>query len=281
MTRTVKVAIVKGQSPKLMVKRSLELIGANELVASKDRVLIKPNYICAKHPSTGVTTDSEVVEALIEFLKERGCREITVGDGGSGDTDRVFDVVGIRQVAARHGVRLVDLNGDERVEVSVPNALALHKVSIAKTVLESTCIINVPKLKVHHMALVTLCIKNLMGAVLPKSIIHSQLDERLADLASLIRPRFNLIDGIIGSELDEEDGKPVRMDLLISGRDIVATDAVGSAVMGIDPKRVRYLSLAEGKGVGTGDLTKIEILGRPIEKVKKRFRLPDAFEQAS
>ena len=62
--------------------------------------------------------------------------------------------------------------------------------------------------------------------------------------------------------------------MLISGRDIVATDAVGSAVMGIDPGRVRYLSLAEGKGVGTGDVAKIEILGEPIEKVKRRFRRP-------
>jgi len=275
---TAKAAIVKGQSPKAMVRRSLELIGADELIAPEDRVLIKPNYICAKHPSTGVTTDSRVVEALIAFVKECGCRKITVGDGGSGDTDRVFDVVGIRQAAAHHRVRLIDLNDDERVEVSVPNALALPKVSTAKTVLESTCIINVPKLKVHHMALVTLCIKNLMGAVLPKSIIHSRLNEKLADLASLIKPRINLIEGIIGSELDEVDGKPVRMGLLISGRDIVATDAVGSAVMGIDPRRVRYLSLAEGKGVGTGDLAKIEILGEPIEKVKRRFRLPDAFE---
>jgi len=276
--RTAKVAILKGQGPKSMVKRSLELIRASQLVTAEDRVLIKPNYICAKHPSTGVTTDSQVVEALIEFVKECGCRNITVGDGGSEDTDRVFDAVGIRQTAARHGVQLIDLNDDERVEVSVPNALALHKVSIAKTVLDSTCIINVPKLKVHHMALVTLCIKNLMGAVLPKSIIHSQLNEKLADLASLIRPRFNIIEGMIGSELDEVDGKPVRMDLLISGRDIVATDAVGSAVMGIDPRRVRYISLAEGKGVGTGDLAKIEILGEPIEKVKRRFRLPSAFE---
>jgi len=278
MMRTAKVAIVKGQSPKSMVKRSLELIRASQLVTAEDRILIKPNYICAKHPSTGVTTDSQVVEALIEFVKECGCRNITVGDGGSEDTDRVFDAVAIRQTAARHGVRLIDLNDDERVEVSVPNALALHKVSIAKTALDSTCIINVPKLKVHHMALVTLCIKNLMGAVLPKSIIHSQLNEKLADLASLIRPRFNIIEGMIGSELDEVDGKPVRMDLLISGRDIVATDAVGSAVMGIDPRRVRYISLAEGKGVGTGDLAKIEILGEPIEKVKRSFRLPSAFE---
>jgi len=57
--RTAKVAVVKGQTPELMVKRSLELIDANELIASNDRVLIKPNYICAKHPSTGVTTDSQ------------------------------------------------------------------------------------------------------------------------------------------------------------------------------------------------------------------------------
>ena len=64
-------------------------------------MLIKPNYVRAKHPSTGITTDSRVIESLIEFVKNIGVKDIVVGEGGTGDTDRAFDIVGIRNVTAR------------------------------------------------------------------------------------------------------------------------------------------------------------------------------------
>jgi len=52
------VAIVKGKRPSVMIRRALDLIGAEELLSPKDRVLVKPNYVVARHPSTGITTDS-------------------------------------------------------------------------------------------------------------------------------------------------------------------------------------------------------------------------------
>jgi uncharacterized protein (DUF362 family) len=35
-------------------------------------ILIKPNYIVAKHSSTGMTTDSRIVEGTIKFLRDKG-----------------------------------------------------------------------------------------------------------------------------------------------------------------------------------------------------------------
>jgi len=179
------VAIVRGDDPKRMVERSLELMGAKRLITPKNKVLLKPNYVVAKHPSTGITTDSNVVESLIEFVKSLGIKDIVVGEGGAVDTERAFDVVGIRDVTARQKVKLVNLNRDSRVNVKVPRPLALEEVGVAETALESTCIINVPRLKVHHMAVVTLCMKNLMGLILPKSIMHSQINEKIADFLTL------------------------------------------------------------------------------------------------
>ncbi len=276
--REAQVAVVKGEKPESMVRKALSLIRAEKLVSPKDRVLIKPNYISALHPSTGVTTDPRVVEALIEFLEDRGVGDIVVGEGGAGDTERAFDVVEIRDVVARHGVGLRDLNDDERLMVRIPGASALKEVGIAKTVMDRDCVISVPSLKVHHLAVVTLCMKNLMGAVLPKSIMHSQLDEKLVDLASLIRPRLNVIDGIVGCEVDEVYGRPVRMGVVIAGEDMVAVDAVGAAVMGIDPGMVRHLQLAEERGLGVADLSRIEVLGNPIEAVQRPFELPSTFK---
>lgn len=265
------VAIVRNKNPALAVKKVLELVDAKTLISSDDRVLIKPNYLCAKHPSTGVTTDTRVVSTIIEFVKGCGVGDIVVGDGGWSDTDSVFNVVGIRDVAKREGVKLVDLNDDEKVRIKISRATVLKEVDIAKTVLEYDSIINVPKLKIHRLAKVTLSIKNLMGAILPKSIMHNRIDEKLVDLASLLKPKLNIIDGTVGCEKNEYSGNPVPMDVIIGGRDIVSVDVVGSLTMGIDPTEVEYIKLAAKRGIGTMDLREIEIIGEKIANVRKRF----------
>ena len=61
------------------------------------------------------------------------------------------------------------------------------------------------------------------------------------------------------------------MNIVITGIDPVATDAVGSSVMGISPETVRHLRFAEEKQLGTCDLGKITVLGETIEKVKRKF----------
>ena len=268
------VAIVRGTSPSQMVRKSLKLIQGTNLVSPDDKVLIKPNYVVAKHPSTGVTTDSRVVEALIKFAKECGAIDITVGEGGSGDTEAAFETVGIKEITSKLGAKLINLNRDQRVTVQIPRAVSLREINVAKTALQSTCIINAPTLKIHHMALVTLGMKNLMGLVLPKGSIHQELQKRLVDLASIIKPKINIIDGLVGCEHDEVHGRPVGMNIIIAGTDIVATDAVGAAVICIDPEDVEHIRLAHERGLGTGKLEEIEILGEPLESVKKIFELP-------
>jgi uncharacterized protein (DUF362 family) len=267
------VAIVQGTDPSRMVARALQLIDASALVDPADRVLVKPNYVSAKHPSTGITTDARVVESVVAFLQRHGVQDLVVGEGGAGDTDRAFDVVGIREVAARRRVPLVNLNRDTRVTLQVPQPLALREVGVARTALERTSIVNVPKLKVHHMATVTLCMKNLMGVILPKSIMHGRLHEKIVDLASLFvdKVTLNVVDGLVGADRDETSGRPVSMNLVIAGRDMVAVDAVATCVMGLDPGRVRYLALAEARGLGVATLDRIDVLGASIRDVAKRF----------
>jgi len=212
-------------------------------------------------------------------VKDLGVENIIVGEGGAGDTEKAFDVVGIREVVKRWGVKLVNLNNDNRINVRVPHALALREIGVAETALKSTCIINVPKLKVHHMALVTLCMKNLMGLILPKSIMHDRINEKIVDLASIFKDKvkLNVVDGLVGAEEDEVHGSPVRMDLIIAGEDMVAVDSVATAVMGIDPGKVKYLRLAEERGLGISNMDDIEVVGEDIERVKRRFKLPLAF----
>jgi uncharacterized protein (DUF362 family) len=145
-------------------------------------------------------------------------------------------------------------------------------VKIAKTALNST-IISVPKLKLHRSMGVTLSIKNMMGAMTPKGSMHSgSLSQKIADLASVVKPSLAVVDGIIAGEGHETSGNPVEMNLVIAGIDPVAVDAVGAAIMGISPETVKHLEYAEQKGLGIRDLNKIEVVGVPIERVRRKFR---------
>ena len=270
-----RVAIVKGTRPVEMTVEALEKIGSDVdgLLSEKRPILIKPNYINSSHPSTGITTDARVLEGIVKFLRERKVEEIVIGEGsGFADTFEAFQVAGVDAVAERWGVKLVDLNKDEFVEVKPPDPLSLKSVRVAKTALEST-IISVPKLKPHRIATITLSLKNMMGALASKGTMHKgRLSQRIADLASVLKPSVSVVDGIVAGEGHETSGNPVEMNLVMAGTDPVAVDAVGAAVMGIPPSDVKHLVFAEKKGLGTCNLEEITVLGEPIESVKRKFQ---------
>jgi len=272
MSPSTRVAIVREKIPVDVTVKALEMIDAAHILPKDKPVLVKPNYINAAHPSTGITTDGRVIEGVVKFLRQHQVKDIMIGEGsGFADTLEAFRVAGVDAVAERWEAKLVDLNRDEFIEVAPKNPLALRKVKIAKTALEST-IVSVPKLKPHRMADVTLSLKNMMGVVTPKGSMHNHLSQKIADLASIMKPSLAVIDGIVAGEGHETSGNPVEMNLVIAGTDPVATDAVGAAVMGITPETVKHLLLAEDRGLGTCRLERIEILGEPIEKVRKKFR---------
>jgi uncharacterized protein (DUF362 family) len=110
-----------------------------------------------------------------------------------------------------------------------------------------------------------------------------------ADLVAARPIHLAVLDGIYtmtGGELPNQGPnlihQPVHPGVLIAGMNCVSTDAVATAVMGLDPMADRgappfetcdsTLRLAEHLGVGTRDLTRIEVVGTPI--AKSRFRFP-------
>jgi uncharacterized protein (DUF362 family) len=110
----------------------------------------------------------------------------------------------------------------------------------------------------------------------------------VADLVAARPVHLALIDGIRTQTRGETAGVrgavPVAPGVLVAGTNCVCTDAVGMAVMGFDPMADRgrapfercdsTLRLAESLGVGTRDLSRIEVIGTPIEQVRFDFRHP-------
>ncbi|MEM3824153.1 MAG: DUF362 domain-containing protein, partial [Candidatus Bathyarchaeia archaeon] len=98
MNKISRVAIIRGSDPIEITVKALEAVKSDlEAVLSAEKpILIKPNYITAQHPSTGITTDGRVVEGIVKFLKEHGKDNIIIGEGsGWADTIKAFKVAGI------------------------------------------------------------------------------------------------------------------------------------------------------------------------------------------
>jgi len=262
------------------VEEALKLIGGiRSVVKPGEKVLIKPNYSLPRHHGTAVTTSPEVVSAVVELVMEAGGDPV-IGEGSvvGHYTTMAFRVTGAEEIGKRYGVPLVDLNGDEGVEVEIPNGKALKKVRVAKTALECDAIINVPKIKTHHSTLVTCSLKNMKG-VLPareKHVTHlSGIHQAIVDVNKVVRPDLNIVDGVLSMEGNGPSfGKPVATDLIIAGFDPVAVDSTVCRAMGIDPKEVIHVWLAAEQGLGIMDQSAIEVRGFKMEDVRRNYARP-------
>ncbi len=273
-----RVALVKqGEKEPVqqVVHRALDLIGATSYLGKFSSFLLKPNYIVDKDPAGGLTTRPESLDGIISYLFEKTGKsrdQVIIGEGGyPSSTESAFTTCGARALAKKYGIRLINLNEDEKDTIKLRDSLALKEVNVARTARTVECLISVPSLKTHSMAVTTLAMKNCMGCILPKGIMHGSLFKKIADLAGLINPRLSVIDGIIGGEGSEESGDPVAMGIIIAGTDYVAVDTVGSAVMGFGPDECEYLQYGAQKGLGTCDIREIEVVGVPIDSVRRKF----------
>lgn len=270
-----KVGISKGERCGDTVRRAVDLSGGVGHLTEKP-VLIKVNFIATKTWETGATTDPLVVETLIEMIGEVN-PDIAVieSDANMTDADKAAEVTGMLEVCERHDVPFKNLKREkERVKLECPTNNTFESVSIPRIVAESH-IVDAAKLKTHKTTLVTLGMKNLFG-LMPnkwKFRYHMRgIENVILDINSAISPSLVVIDGLVAMEGEgPADGTPVDMGLVLAGRDVVATDIVGSRAMGFDPRKIKHISMAVEAGLGGWDY---EIAGDSLEEVKRDFRAP-------
>jgi uncharacterized protein (DUF362 family) len=274
-------------------------------------VLIKPNLLVPKLPSTGATTHVELVEELVKICLEGGARQITIAESSNWgiDTDHVFQKLGYGDMAKRKGCRLLNFKKDQLVDVSIKGRY-IEQVKLPRALLDADLVVNFPVLKVHRMTHVTLGMKNVaVGSmtddqkekvihaigrpfILPDEMVQegSGLDWAILELNLVLPVGFTVIDGLVGQEGPGAPltGQPVGAGVLVAGDNLVAVDTVGSKLMGVDPRKVAYLVMAEKAGLGPVDLDKIEIKGDDMKETRRLFapaipscfddRLPDGVE---
>lgn len=271
---TSDVAIVKGNRGHEPVFKALDLIDYKTALEDKDRVLIKVNFICEKTWETGATTDPIVVEALIKKVSDLGCEVYIVeSDATITNADKAYARTGMKEMCERNGVEFLNLrNVQEKIKIPIADGEVLKRITVPRIVTESA-VISAAKLKTHANTGVTLGMKNMFG-LLPekfKGKYHAiGISKVVVDISSVLKPALTVIDGFVGMEGNGPiNGKPVQMGLIIAGKDVVATDAVGCRVMDIDPSEIKHIRKAHEKGLGT--ISGIKVLGERVENVKRSF----------
>jgi len=114
----------------------------------------------------------------------------------------------------------------------------------------------------------TLCVKNLKGCLRPQDKMACHRTGLLAAVVALNRlvpSQINLIDAIEAMEGGHNRGNLVPLGVFVAGRDRVATDAVGSALIGMGSGQVPLIKMAGEVGLGEYRLSAINVVGEPLE----------------
>jgi len=255
--------------------------GMEAFVKPGERVLLKPNMLYAKLPEAAVTTNPEVVAAVIELVRRAGGKPLVGDSPGVGKLSRVAEKSGILKVLEETGTELVEFM--EPVEVSGEGLF--RRFELARPYLEADRVINLPKLKTHGMMTMTCSVKNLFGAVVgaAKAAWHLKAGEdrdmfarMLLEIYLLRKPDLNIVDAIVAMEGDGPgSGDPREVGLLIAGVNPVSVDVIAAEVLGI-PKRLLYVErAAEKMGIEGVDRASILTSGCSVEDARvSDFRLP-------
>ena len=278
------VSIVKtGPKPeypqiRAAVEKALELIGGvRDVIKSGDLVLINPSWVAPPvEREAGCITMPEVPRALADIVKEMGARPVIAESSAVGvDSAQVIEQSGYRELREM-GYEVVDLkSGETVVELPVANGKVFDSIGSWELVRQADVIISVPKLKTHDQTEMTCSIKKLKGLLTDKTkkAMHQQgLFEGVIDLLSAVKPRLAVVDAVICQEgVGPIFGKPVEMNLILAGKDLVAVDATCARLIGYRAEEILLTVNAAARGLGVMDAERIELTGEPLENVKRRF----------
>jgi uncharacterized protein (DUF362 family)/ferredoxin len=241
---------IKGGIKGLLAEKYADLLPADKGA----QILIKPNLNSNMNALTGNTTDLRLVAGVVEFLLDRGYRDITIGEGTNSGFYRnrisVISRLKFDALARHYGVAVKDLNYSEPVEIKFAQGV---RAGVAKECVEADFFINMPKLKTHFENGMSVCLKNLMGCLVGqenKKKTHRSLAANILNINSAIRPHLHIVDAIVSMEgLGPTRGIPVKTGTVFVGTDPYLIDLLMARFTQFDPLKVRTLVEAEKCGL--------------------------------
>ncbi len=277
----------------LLELMEVELSG--EKVAVKPNVTSGEHFA---DPENGITTHPAFIGGMVDYLRQHGARQdgiYIVEDPRDSDdfNPRHWKGTGYLEIAQTTGAKIRCPNSHYCIKKTVPDPLIYPIRNVSRYATASNSIlINVPKMKTYNLGITSLCLKNLMGlddvferhycgqawrelpgidnyGGRPKNewmdadlhrLWQQGLAVRLADLAKVIKPDLNIVEGVVARDgTGFNRGQNYALGMSVAGINPVSVDSVTSYIMGFNPLELVYLQIAHSAGLGNHDLARIQI----------------------
>ncbi len=207
------------------------------------RVAIKPNLVSPRRPDTATTTHPGLVEAVVNWLRDRGINDIVIVDSPGG----LYTAQTLRNTYSTCGYRelgsIAELNYDVSWRTAeTPEGFKNRSFNIITPLLDADYIINMPKLKTHSMMTLSGAVKNMFGAIpgIQKPEMHYRWPDimdfanMLAELNLILKPDLSIVDAVDGMEGNgPNSGSRIHAGVTFAARDPFTLDKVMADFIGL------------------------------------------------
>ncbi len=262
---------VMGGEPEAMFRRAIsELGGMKQFVKPGQKVVVKPNIGWDKVPELAGNTNPKLVAEIVKQCFAAGAKEVTVFDHTCDDWQKCYKNSGIEAVAKAAGAKVMPAHLESYYKpVDLPSGKKMKKAKVHEAILNCDVWINVPILKNHGGANLTISMKNHMGIVWDRGFFHqNDLQQCIADICTWQKkPVLNIVDAYRMMHQNGPQGKSAAdvatLKSMIVSPNIVAVDTAALALFNqvkkLDMAAVGHLSKGEALKLGSTDLKKINI----------------------
>lgn len=258
------VAVMGGEPGDMYAKGIAELGGMGAFVKQGQTVTIKPNIGWDRTPEMAANTNPELIAAIVKDCLKAGAKEVFVFDHSCDNWIKSYASSGIEEAAKAAGATVVSAASQTSYkEVTVPGK-NMKSALVHEKIVDCDVFINVPVIKHHDGAQISLAMKNLMGIVWDRRFMHSNdLQQCIADITTYRKPDLTIIDGYRVLQKNGPKGvtaaDAVLKKTLILSKDIVAADAAAAKIFGVEPADIPHIRIAAEMGIGKIDLDKLNI----------------------
>lgn len=258
------VAVKNGEPDELFDAAIEALGGIRRFVRPNQTVGVKPNIAWDVEPERAANTNPLLVRRIVEQCRAAGAKTVYVFDNTCDNWRRSYRTSGMEQAVRDAGGTLVAAENERYYQPVKVGGRRLAEAKEHELILGSDVFINVPVLKDHGGATLTVAMKNLMGIIWDRRDWHrNDLHQCIADFAAYRRPDLNVVDAYRVLAHNGPRGVSVRdvteMRSLLIARDMVTADAAAARLLGLNPDQVGYIRLAAAQGVGRLDLENLAI----------------------
>ncbi|HPE72997.1 MAG TPA: DUF362 domain-containing protein, partial [Candidatus Competibacter sp.] len=255
------VAIRNGEPEALFDHGIKALGGMGRFVKKGQKVVVKPNIGWNVPPERAANTNPRLIRRIVEHCLQAGAQEVYVFDHTCDAWRDSYRASGIEQAVKDAGGKLAPGNSESYFQtVAIPGGHRLRRTQEHELVLGADVFINVPVLKSHGGARLSVAMKNLMGVVWDRGEWHSNdLHQCIADFATYRKPDLNVVDAwnvmLRHGPRGVSTADVVNMRSQLLSTDLVTADAAAARLFGLkQPEEVGYIRIAGEMGAGRMDL---------------------------